>query len=130
MSVIHGEGGPPPQLEGSQHREEAARQQQELGKEWEDREEEGLRAERRPASLLRTECQLRQAIGALQIEDHKLARERSLIRQLETNLQHREEALRQQQAGAREGPEGGTSGGWELQGAFLGPYLRMDNRQP
>ena len=34
-------------------------------------------------------------------QQDKLARERSLIRQLETNIQHREEALRQQQAGAR-----------------------------
>ena len=34
--ILHGEGGPPPQLDGSQYREEAARQQQELGKEWED----------------------------------------------------------------------------------------------
>ena len=65
--VHHGESGPPPQLEGSQHREEAARQQQELGK-----KEESLREERRPASLLQTVFQLRQAIGALQIEDHKI----------------------------------------------------------
>ena len=47
-------------------------QQQELGKEWEDREEEGLCEERRPASLLGTEFQLRQVIGALQIKDHKI----------------------------------------------------------
>ena len=67
MSVIHGEGGPPPQLEGPQHREEAARQQQEL-----DKEKEGPSAERRPASLLRTGFQLRQAIKVLQIEDHKI----------------------------------------------------------
>ena len=65
--VTDGEGGPPPQMEGSQHREEASRQQRELGK-----EEEGLQAERRPASLLQTVFQLRQAIGALQIEDHKI----------------------------------------------------------
>ena len=40
-------------------------------------------------------------------QQDKLARERCLIWQLETNLQHREEALRQQQAGARlmEDPE-------------------------
>ena len=63
-------------------------------------------------------------------QQDKLARERSLIRQLETNLQHREEALRRQQAGAREGPESSAGGGCELKGAFPGPYLRKDNRQP
>ena len=236
--ITHREGGRPPQLEGFQHREEAARKLQELGKEG-----EGLRAKRRPAALLRTKFQLHQAIRALQIEDHKieallkknlhrqegqdrprrtisktrslkegsgtssraesksrmpprligsppfmaldpgspkwgkaeagdgcyqdgggnkartpagggpevscaplrlpdskanyfeggpppqepstrrrssgeqqdkLARERSLIQQLETNLQHREEALRQKQAGARKGPESGASGDWEF----------------
>ena len=60
----------------------------------------------------------------------KLATERSLIRQLEINLQLREEALRQKRAGAREGPESGASGGWEFCGTSLGPYLRTDNWQP
>ena len=73
-----------PQREGSQHREEVARQQQELCKEGEDREEEDLRAERRPAYLLQTEFQLRQAIGALQIEDHE-------IKALLKKNQHRQE---------------------------------------
>ena len=55
-----------------------------------------------------------------------MARERSLIRQLETNIQYREEALRQQQ----EGPEGGASGDREVQGAFRGPELCKENQQP
>ena len=50
-----------------------------------------------------------------------LAREKSLIRQLETNLQHREEALRQKQAGVREGPESSARVGWEIWGIFPGP---------
>ena len=62
-------------------------------------------------------------------QQDKLARERSLIRQLETNLQKREEALRQKQARTREGPEGGANGGWELKGAAMGPYLWTDNSQ-
>ena len=42
-------------------------------------------------------------------QQDKLARERSLIRQLETNLQHREEALYSSRPGPREGPESGAS---------------------
>ena len=57
--------------------------QQELGKEWGDLDEEGLRTELRQAILLGTE--LRQAIGALQIEDHKMEEP------LEKNLHRREE---------------------------------------
>ena len=41
-----------------------------------------------------------------------------------------EEVLTQKQAGAREGPESVGSVGWEVQGTFLGPYLRTDNQQP
>ena len=40
------------------------------------------------------------------------------------------EALRQKQAGAREGPESGARVGWKVQGTFLGPYLCRENRQP
>ena len=52
--------------------------------------------------------------------------ERSLIRQLETNLQKREEALRQKLARIREGPEGGTNGCWELKGAPDNSQLQAD----
>ena len=46
----------------------------------------------------------------------KLDRDRSLVLQLKTDLQHREDALRQQQAGARERPDNGPSVGRKLQG--------------
>ena len=58
-----------------------------------------------------------------------LAREKSLERQPKTELQHREETLKQQQAGAREGPDSGAGGGRERPGAFLGLYVRIENWQ-
>ena len=63
-------------------------------------------------------------------QQDKTARERSLIRQLEANLQHREEALRQKQARAREGPKSDASGGWDVRETSMDPYQRTDNRQP
>ena len=63
----HGERGPPPQLEEWQHGEEVTRQQQKI-----DKKEKSIREERRPAPILRTEFQRRQAVGAPQIEDHKI----------------------------------------------------------
>ena len=47
----------------------------------------------------------------------------ALVLQLKTDLQHREEALRQQQAEAREKPDSDANVGRELQGVFLGPSL-------
>ena len=58
-----------------------------------------------------------------------MAKEKSLIQKLETNLQHREEALRQKQAGAKGGPESGDRVGWEARGTFPGPYPCIENRQ-
>ena len=63
----HGERGPPPQLEEWQHGEEVTRQQQKI-----DKKEKSICEERRPAPILRTEFQRRQAVGAPQIEDHKI----------------------------------------------------------
>ena len=51
----------------------------------------------------------------------KLARERSRVLQLESDLQHREAALWQRQAGARERQDSAASLGRELQGVFLDP---------
>ena len=61
--------------------------QQELGKEWEDLDEEGLRMELRQTFLLRTE--LRRAIGALQLKDHEMEEplEKDLHRQEELDNQ-------------------------------------------
>ena len=41
-----------------------------------------------------------------------------MVLQLKTDLRHREEALRQQPAGARERPDNGAGGGRKLQGGI------------
>ena len=48
----------------------------------------------------------------------KLDRDRSRVLHLKTDLQHREDALRQQQAGAREKPDNCAGGGRKLQGGI------------
>ena len=59
----------------------------------------------------------------------KLARERSLVLQLESDLQHREAALRQRQAGARKRQDSAASLGRESQEVFLDPSRLPENLQ-
>ena len=72
--------------------------------------------------------------GELERVRSQLARERSLVLQLEADLQHREAALRQLQAGARERQDSAASLGREsldreVQGVFLDPSLLTENLQ-
>ena len=72
--------------------------------------------------------------GELERLRSQLARERSLVLQLESDLQHREVALRQLQAGARERQDSAASLGREsldreVQGVFLDPSLLQENLQ-
>ena len=63
-------------------------------------------------------------------EQGKLAKERSLVRQLESDLEsHREAALRQWQAGARKSQDRAASLGRESQRVFLDPSCLMENLQ-
>ena len=59
----------------------------------------------------------------------ELARKGSRELQLEPDLQHREAALRQMQAGARERQDSAASRDRKVQGGFPDPSLLTENRQ-
>ena len=64
-----------------------------------------------------------------EVQQGKLGRERSLVWPIESNLQPREVALRQLQAGARERQDSAPSWDRESQGAFLETPLLTENLQ-
>ena len=113
------------QLESDlQHGEAALRQRQAGARKRQEREHSAERFDPLEAGNSR-QVKMKEKQG-------ERAREKSLVLQLEPNLQHREAALRKRQAGARKRQDraanvGRESRDKELQGVFLDPSLLTEN---